>query len=64
MTISMSRGTLGVRSMPDKLDSNHCGLRCGKPAEVRINLDGIWTNLCLPHLLAFREALNNPEPAP
>jgi hypothetical protein len=62
--IRPEKGTLGVRRMPDKLDSNTCHLRCGKPAVVRINLDGIYTSLCEPHRAAFFEAFIEPLRSP
>lgn len=68
MTISTSRGTLGVRAMPDNLDSGTCFLRgCPSPINagvVRVNLDGVWTVLCKRHRDQLRKALDNPEPVP
>lgn len=43
--ISRARRTLGVRFMPDDLDSGYCSLGCGAESIVRINIDGIWSQL-------------------
>ena len=61
--ISTGRRTLGVRAMPDKLDSGYCNC-CQDYAVVRINIDGIWTTLCDQHVAELVAALLNPEPAP
>lgn len=62
--ISKSRGTIGVREMPDRLDSGHCHLLCATAAVVRINLDGIWIALCEDHRTFLLECINSPLPAP
>lgn len=62
--ISRSPGTMGVRRMPDDLDSGYCHLRDNRPGVVRINLDGIWVVLCAEHLTNLRRMLDKPEPAP
>lgn len=63
--ISRSRRTLGVRAMPDGLDSGYCTLGDGAKAVVRVNLDGIWTCLCEHHrdtlLLALMFPAEKPE---
>jgi hypothetical protein len=64
MSIARGRTTFGARLMPDDLDSNYCGLMDGKPAHVRLNLGGIWTNLCRWHVDQLRLALDCPEPSP
>lgn len=62
--ISKSRGSLGVRSMPDRLDSGGCFLRDTSPGVVRVNIDGIWSVLCAEHRDALASFLSDPLPAP
>jgi hypothetical protein len=61
--ISKSRRSLGVRNMPDHLDSGYCAC-CNQLGEVRINIDGVWSVLCLQHKEQLVAALLRPEPAP
>lgn len=64
MTISRDRGTMGVRKMPDGLDSGNCHMGHNTDAVVRVNLDGIWTSLCQEHLDELLLALMFPAEAP
>jgi len=59
---SMAGRTVGVRSMPDGLDSGYCHLRDGNEGVVRVNLDGIWTVLCAKHRRQLMAELRKPAP--
>ncbi len=63
--ISMHRDSIGVRRMPDGLDSGGCHI-CRRVSEavVRVNLGGIWTSLCVEHRDLLRQQLDRPMPAP
>lgn len=60
--ISVQRGTMGVREMPDGLDSGGCHLRDGNDAVVRVNLDGIYVSLCGDHKCALMHFMDSPLP--
>jgi hypothetical protein len=62
--ISTGPGTIGVREMPDHLDSGRCHLRDGNVAIVRVNLDGVWTSLCEDHRNTLISFLFKPHPKP
>ena len=61
--ISMSRHAIGVRLMPDRLDSGKCHL-CSSDAEVRVCTGGVYTSLCGDHRTALADFLRNPLPSP
>lgn len=61
--INMSRHAIGVREMPDGLDSGNCHL-CSGVAEVRVCTGGVYTSLCGPHRIALADFLRNPLPSP
>ncbi len=60
--ISHDADSLGVREMPDALDSGGCHLRCSSPAVVRVNTGGVYTSLCVEHRDALVHFLSNPLP--
>lgn len=63
--ISKGRGTMGVRLMPDALDSGGCHVGCTGEGVVRINLDGMWCTLCADHRDALvKFLLYTPLPSP
>jgi hypothetical protein len=61
--ISRGRGTLGVRSMPDSLDSGYC-TNHNRKAAVRVNLGGSWANLCETCREDLVAMLDDPLPSP
>ena len=61
--INHGRQGMGVRLMPDNLDSGYCHL-CIEVAVVRTNLGGVYTSLCAEHRDALRAMLDDPAPAP
>lgn len=60
--ISHDSASLGVREMPDALDSGGCHLRCSSPAVVRVNTGGVYTSMCAEHRDALVHFLSNPLP--
>lgn len=61
--INHGRDSMGVRLMPDNLDSGYCHI-CTEVAVVRTNLGGVYTSLCDAHRDALRAMLDAPAPAP